>query len=392
MFGETLSANARKKHSTSLSDDKTSANTRSHHGKFSRSQEGASSPFSGRNGKYSPPWDDPESRKGKGKRNTTRSDTRLAKNFAAKKPSPVSKTDRKQMVAAAFRTESATPSDGKQQRKRFERLEGKTKPRKTTSAIRLIAGQLRLNKFLAEAGVVSRRKADVLIQRGAVTINGKVVTELGIRVEAATDVICVDGAQVFIEAQLVYILLNKPKDCITTTDDEKGRTTVLDLLPRHQSMYPIGRLDRNTTGVLLVTNDGDLAYALTHPKFHVAKVYRADIDRKMLPHDITRLRRGIKLEEGMTAPCDVFVLDPPHNVSLLITLHEGKNRQVRRMIEALNYKVKRLERIEYAGLTTAGLKRGGWRYLDETEIRRLKKYTRTSMHGIAPERESAMDE
>lgn len=253
-----------------------------------------------------------------------------------------------------------------------------TQPRRTTGGIRAAAGILRLNKFLSEAGVASRRKADELILQGAVTVNGHAVDTLGTKVHAAADEVCVNGKRVFVQNQLVYILVNKPKDCIVTTSDEKARSTVMDLVPHHLRLYPVGRLDRNTTGAILLTNDGDLAFALTHPKFLVEKVYRAELDRKVAAADLVRLRRGIKLDDGMTAPCEAESLDPPQNRHVGLLLREGRNRQIRRMFEALGYSVEKLERVRYAGLTTAGIKRGAYRYLEENEIRALKKLTRSS--------------
>jgi 23S rRNA pseudouridine2605 synthase len=242
-----------------------------------------------------------------------------------------------------------------------------------TSAVRNREESMRLNRFLAEAGVAARRKADEMITAGQVQVNGRKVTQLGTMVDPVRDEVKVNGAPVYIDHQLVYIVLNKPKDCITTTEDEKGRTTVLDLVPHHHRLYPVGRLDRNTTGVLLMTNDGDLAFRLTHPKFHAPKLYQVELRNAIKPQDVEKLRRGVRLDDGVTAPCEVEVLDPPRNQVVGIVLHEGRNRQVRRMIEAVGHDVRKLERIEFAGLTTAGLKRGAWRYLDEHEIGRLRK-------------------
>jgi 23S rRNA pseudouridine2605 synthase len=235
--------------------------------------------------------------------------------------------------------------------------------------------EMRLNKFLAHAGVAARRKADEYIADGDVRVNGKIVKELGTKIHPAKDVVTYRGNQVMVETQLVYMLLNKPKDCISTVDDEKDRTTVMDLLPRHNRVFPIGRLDRNTTGVLLLTNDGDMAYTLTHPKFEIEKSYIVEINDKISDADVKRLQNGVVLDDGKTAPADVEVLDPPHGKTIGLIIHEGKNRQVRRMFEALNFDVKKLERIQYAGLTAAGLKRGGWRYLEEHEVNYLKKLT-----------------
>ncbi|MBE0645760.1 MAG: rRNA pseudouridine synthase [Bacteroidetes bacterium] len=235
---------------------------------------------------------------------------------------------------------------------------------------------MRLNKFLAEAGVAARRKADGLIESGVVRVNGKIVTELGMKVHPDRDEISVRGTPVYIQSQLYYILLNKPKDCITTTDDDMGRRTVMDLIPAEHHVYPVGRLDRNTTGALLLTNDGDLANKLMHPRFNAPKNYIIEVATKVKPQDLQALRRGIKLEDGMTAPCDAEILNSPQNTIVGLTIHEGRNRQVRRMFETLGYDVRKLDRISYAGLSLTRLKRGAWRYLEESEVRALKNLSR----------------
>ncbi|PLX33577.1 MAG: rRNA pseudouridine synthase [Ignavibacteria bacterium] len=252
---------------------------------------------------------------------------------------------------------------------------GKDKPRRHTSAVRTLQEEMRLNKFLSESGVASRRKADELIASGVVRVNGKVVTELGTKVHPQRDEISVRGTPVYVQAQLYYILLNKPKDCITTTSDEKGRRTVMDLIPAEHNVYPVGRLDRNTTGALLLTNDGDLANVLMHPRFHVEKSYVVELGEKIKPQDIEKLRHGMKLEDGKTAPADAEVLDPPVGHVVGIVLHEGRNRQVRRMFETLGYTVRKLERVNYAGFTLKGLRRGAWRYLEDSEVGFLRNLT-----------------
>jgi 23S rRNA pseudouridine2605 synthase len=209
-----------------------------------------------------------------------------------------------------------------------------------------------------------------------VTVNGVTVTELSTQVDPSRDVVRVSGNPVTLVPQLVYVLMNKPKDCMTTTDDERGRRTVMDLLPLRQRLYPVGRLDRNTTGALLLTNDGDLAFGLTHPSFRVPKVYRVVLDRALRAPDLRSLRTGMRLDDGPTAPCDAEILDAPASQTVGIILHEGRNRQVRRMFEALGYGVTKLERVMYAGLSAAGLRRGEWRFLREAEVHALKALLR----------------
>ncbi|MBN1449173.1 MAG: rRNA pseudouridine synthase [Bacteroidetes bacterium] len=283
-----------------------------------------------------------------------------------------SRTERKSRTGQKSTT-GARPKAGQQAHARLERRKGKSKPRRHTSAVRELGAEIRLNKFLAEAGVAARRKADELIASGVVRVNGKVVTELGSKVNPHRDEVSVRGTPVYIEGQLLYILMNKPKDCITTTSDEKGRRTVMDLIPAEHHVYPVGRLDRNTTGALLLTNDGDLANQLMHPRFHVQKTYVIELTRKIKPQDIQKLRTGIRLEDGLTAPCEAEVLDTGgQGLVVGIVLHEGRNRQVRRMFESLGYEIRKLDRVAYAGLTLSGLRRGSWRYLEDNEVGYLR--------------------
>jgi len=232
---------------------------------------------------------------------------------------------------------------------------------------------IRLNKYLAMCGIASRRKADELIQQGRVAVNGEVITQLGIKIDPRKDKVTVDGKPVKPEEKFVYIVLNKPKDCITTVKDEKGRRTVLDLVKVKQRIFPVGRLDRNTTGVLLLTNDGELAYRLMHPKYKVEKAYKVEIDKPIKPEDIEKLKRGIMLDGRKTEACDIYILPDSDRKELGITIHEGRYRQIRRMFERLGYKVRKLHRVSFGGITVSGMKRGEWRYLTEKEIRKLKK-------------------
>ena len=231
---------------------------------------------------------------------------------------------------------------------------------------------LRLNKFLANAGVCSRREADEFIQAGVVTVNGEVVTELGTKV-LRTDVVRFHDDPVSLEKK-VYVLLNKPKDYVTTSDDPQQRKTVMDLVKNAcpERIYPVGRLDRNTTGVLLLTNDGDMASKLTHPKYRKKKIYHVYLDRNVTAHDMQRIAEGVILDDGEIKADDIQYADPVDKKQVGIEIHSGKNRIVRRIFESLGYKVIKLDRVQFAGLTKKNLKRGDWRYLTEEEVDRLR--------------------
>ena len=231
---------------------------------------------------------------------------------------------------------------------------------------------IRLNKYLANAGVCSRREADEYIQAGVVTVNGEVVTELGTKV-MRTDVVRFHDDPVSLEKK-VYVLLNKPKDYVTTSDDPQQRKTVMDLVKNAcpERIYPVGRLDRNTTGVLLLTNDGDLASKLTHPKFLKKKIYHVYLDRNVTAHDMQQIAEGVMLDDGEIKADDVQYADPVDKKQVGIEIHSGKNRIVRRIFESLGYKVTKLDRVQFAGLTKKNLRRGDWRYLTEEEVDRLR--------------------
>ncbi len=244
---------------------------------------------------------------------------------------------------------------------------------------------IRLNRFLAMAGVGSRRSNDELITSGAVKVNGRKVTELGSRVDPERDIVTVRGNPVHLAQHFVYVLLNKPKDCITTLSDERDRTTVVDYVKIKQRVYPVGRLDRNTTGVLLLTNDGDLTNSLIHPKFEVQKIYRAVLDKPIRSEDLGRLKRGVKLEDGTARANEAEIVEGSKRTRILVSLHEGRNREVRRIFDALGYDVKYLDRVSFAGLTYTGLQRGEWRHLTNVEVRYLKELTaqHTSENGTS---------
>ena len=232
--------------------------------------------------------------------------------------------------------------------------------------------QVRLNKYMANAGVCSRREADEYIAKGLVKVNGEVVTELGTKI-SHNDVVEYDEKVVTPERKC-YVLLNKPKDCVTTSDDPNGRLTVLDLVKNacKERIYPVGRLDRNTTGVLLLTNDGDLASKLTHPKFVKKKIYHVWTDKDISEEDMQRIADGITLDDGeIHADAISYVSETDRNQAG-IEIHSGRNRIVRRIFESLGYRVTKLDRVYFAGLTKKNLPRGRWRYLTQEEVNFLR--------------------
>ncbi|MBU3698739.1 MAG: pseudouridine synthase [Candidatus Kapabacteria bacterium] len=231
------------------------------------------------------------------------------------------------------------------------------------------AQQVRLNKAIADAGVASRRRADELISSGCVRINGAIVVDLGTRVNI-DDMVTVNGEPISRTKHLTYILLNKPKDVIATSRDEKGRATVFDIVRLKTRLFTVGRLDRNTTGVLVMTNDGDLANRLMHPRYGVTRIYRAALDRPLRSDHMRQIAAGIELEDGPTQPVDIMI-DPEDRASVVLAIREGRNREVRRIFEHFGYEVKRLDRKEYAGLSTRGLKRGEYRHLTRDEVDEL---------------------
>ena len=231
---------------------------------------------------------------------------------------------------------------------------------------------VRLNKFLANAGVCSRREADEFIQAGVVSVNGEVVTELGTKVKRS-DEIKFHDQPVNVEKK-VYVLLNKPKDYVTTSDDPQARKTVMDLVKGacKERIYPVGRLDRNTTGVLLLTNDGDLASKLTHPKFLKKKVYHVYCDKNVTSHDLEQIAAGITLDDGEIHADAISYASETDKKQVGIEIHSGKNRIVRRIFESLGYRVTKLDRVLFAGLTKKNLRRGDWRFLTEQEVNMLR--------------------
>jgi 23S rRNA pseudouridine2605 synthase len=245
-----------------------------------------------------------------------------------------------------------------------------TRPKRRDDDV-VSTGAGRLNKVIADAGIASRRAADQLIRDGKVTVNRKVCTELGTRV-GVDDIVAVNGEVITRTKHLTYILLNKPKDIITTSSDEKGRATIFDIVKLKQRLFSVGRLDRNTTGVLLITNDGDLANRLMHPRYRVPRVYKAKLDKVLTPQHARRIAGGLELEDGPTQPCELMI-DPSDNTVVHIEIYEGKNREVRRLFEHFGYDVKRLDRKQYGILTTRGLARGEYRHLTRQEVQQLRK-------------------
>lgn len=238
---------------------------------------------------------------------------------------------------------------------------------------RQAGSQMPLNKYIAHCGVSSRRDAIPFIKEGKVTVNGTIVTEPGFKV-SDSDVVVYNGKKLFVTRNQVYILLNKPKDYITTTEDPQGRKTVLDLIKHAttERIYPVGRLDRNTSGVLLFTNDGELTQKLTHPSYNVRKVYEAKLDKALTKADFEKIINGIKLEDGEIHADALAYADAKDKSIIGIEIHSGRNRIVRRIFEHLGYVVKALDRVLYADLTKKNVERGKWRYLSEKEIRSLK--------------------
>lgn len=246
-------------------------------------------------------------------------------------------------------------------------------PKKTAESDLELADGIRLNRYISNAGICSRREADDLIGAGLVSINDVVVTELGSKVKSG-DVVKFNGSKLSVEEK-VYLLLNKPKDTITTFEDGDGRNTVMELFEGKlkERVFPVGRLDRNTTGLLVLTNDGEMAQRLMHPKYEVHKVYKATLDKPLRPTDLWTLSNGVELEDGVIKPDAIAQPDPKNKEVVGIEIHSGKNRIIHRMFEHLGYKVDKLDRVLYADLEKGKLKRGEWRELTEKEIKGLKR-------------------
>lgn len=246
----------------------------------------------------------------------------------------------------------------------------------TSSTTKTTASQkneVRLNKYLANSGLCSRREADKLILMGNVTVNGKKVTEMGTKITPG-DEVKYKGRKLIPEKN-VYILMNKPKDVITSTEDPQGRKTVFSIIRSKpdERIYPVGRLDRMTTGVLLLTNDGDLTKKLTHPKYQKKKIYQVSLNKNLNRKDMEKIAEGITLDDGLIQSDSISYVDPDDKREIGIEIHSGRNRIIRRIFESLDYRVEKLDRVYFAGLTKKGLTRGKWRYLTDKEISVLKR-------------------
>jgi len=234
--------------------------------------------------------------------------------------------------------------------------------------------QIRLNKYLASAGIASRRKCDDLITSRKVKVNGEVITKLGLRIDSEQDEVEFEGTVVYPVEKKLYIVINKPVGFVSTVKDEHDRKTVIDLLPIEERIFPVGRLDYDSTGVLLLTNDGPLSHRLTHPSYEIEKTYYVLLDKVITAKDLYHIEHGIMLDGKKTHSCKASQVRVYDNCSLLsISIHEGRNRQIRRMFEALEYEVQELDRIRFANIDLTGLKRGEWRHLSNNEISKLKQ-------------------
>jgi len=269
---------------------------------------------------------------------------------------------------------SSKPRSYKPKEKSFPKHEESKSTRKTVKKSGKSsdeAFEMRLNKYIAKSGLCSRREADEHIKNGLITVNGKLVTELGTKV-SPNAIVKYDGSVLKSEKN-VYLLLNKPKDFITTLSDKHERKTVVDLVKNacEERIYPVGRLDRNTTGVLLFTNDGELTKQLTHPKYNKKKIYHVTLDKDLTKNDLDKIAEGLTLDDGFIKVDEISYIDDDKK-QIGVEIHSGKNRIVRRIFNSVNYNVKKLDRVYFSGLTKKGIKRGKWRFLTEKEIFMLK--------------------
>lgn len=264
--------------------------------------------------------------------------------------------------------------DKKPIRKKIDRNQsrsGSSAQKKESPAPPPVEAETRLNKYIAQSGVCSRREADELIKDGKIKVNGKIITEMGFKVKPGDEIHF--GKTLLSREKLIYVLLNKPKDFITTTDDPQERKTVMQLVDKActERIYPVGRLDRNTTGVLLLTNDGELSKKLTHPSHEITKVYQVELNKPIEKEHFEKIKEGVELEDGPVKVDEIATLDPD-GIALGVEIHTGRNRIVRRIFESFGYEVLKLDRVLFAGLTKKDLPRGKWRFLKDKEIHRLK--------------------
>ncbi|RLD31813.1 MAG: rRNA pseudouridine synthase [Bacteroidetes bacterium] len=268
---------------------------------------------------------------------------------------------------------SKTPRPGRQSRQDKKPVNGQKPTSPTTETPASQKNEVRLNKYMANSGLCSRREADKLILTGSVTVNGRKVTELGTKITPG-DEVKFKGRKLIPEKN-VYILMNKPKDVITSTEDPQGRKTIFSIIRSKpdERIYPVGRLDRMTTGVLLLTNDGDLTKKLTHPKYQKKKIYQVSLNKNLNRKDMEKIAEGITLDDGLIQSDSISYVDPDDKREIGIEIHSGRNRIIRRIFESLDYRVEKLDRVYFAGLTKKGLTRGKWRYLTDKEISVLKR-------------------
>lgn len=308
---------------------------------------------------------------GKEKTHPTNSDEKPLSNkerkqayYAQKVEKETERYSARKSATKKTKTNASDPAKKTTARKTENLLENKTKAKATDG--------IRLNKYLANSGIAARRKADEFIEQGLVKVNEKLITEMGYRVQP-NDKVTFKG-KLITPVNEVYILLNKPKNCVTTVSDERGRKTVMDIIAKAttERVFPVGRLDRNTTGLLLLTNDGDLAQKLSHPKHSAKKIYEVELDKPLTLRHYQQIVKGVELEDGIATVDEIAYAHPDKKNILGITLHIGKNRIVRRIFESLGYEIKKLDRTLYAGLTKKDLPRGRWRHLTQREIIFLK--------------------
>lgn len=308
------------------------------------------------------------SKRNEGGRGAARSNKSQGSALRGKKSQPKGKSQSKERGPS----KDKSPSKEKVIKQKGKYVDFKDRQRKGDPLPTFNDDAIRLNKYLSNAGVCSRREADVLIQTGVVTVNGKIITEMGFKV-ALTDVVKYDGESINAETKR-YVLLNKPKGFITTMADPMGRKTVMGLVKKacKERIYPVGRLDKETTGLMLFTNDGDLAKKLTHPKHRASKLYLVELNRKIGSDDMAKLLKGVQMEDGTSKFDKVEYAEDGDSRVLGVELHSGKNQIVRRTFEAIGFTVTKLDRMMFAGLTKKDLPRGYYRHLTENEIAFLK--------------------